>query len=685
VNLQRVSSRLLKLARDNSLWRSKCFDQSPCAATSANTRLSGSALNGVLRPTGSEEAEESAVNGHSAEWSEIDSRHQKNPSGHARAITNWDLTNELERMDWYSEYIARHSTLNATWLDERSSPPQEVRGLAISKDLTRAFGPLEDGSLCVWDVGNPNAGRLPGHNTFREISRSPVSILFEDRATVGESSTNKARLEYSGATECIAIDSDQQKAYVAVGDILNEVDLQTLQVVSQNKYAWQITALSQEDSPERSLTVGTSWSLHLHDSRMQFRERSRSPEDIFKAASAFPEDSIAFLPNYTKGIPKRYESNDAQAPPAGQFAPPLPSQAAIPTNPMSSWHSPFSSNFGQNFGGNNTVSNWQSPFGSSSGPNIDPNSVVVPRPRRSARRPTLSQYAQVEPGPLSIVHQGPDNIFIAGRFPSILSYDRRYFPNLQYVIHSGARLAGLVTLPYPPSRAASNVGVEATLVACGEYNGRGSLEIYSLPHLKQNTSQGSGSADLPEYLLEDTTDGISPEAERALSASMKLVGEAEPYNYKNRQAASPAKLLSVATQGTRIVFSDAEGGLRWVERDGYGLVRRWNVNNFEMQTSGASIQGEEVVRKIIPINPTDSDRGTRGDGDLLVWTGEKIGVITTQQSHDDVDELSKAFDDTLGNGDIDIKAEEYARVMRRALERQADERRWMSRFNMRYR
>jgi hypothetical protein len=670
VNLQRVSSRLLKLARDNPLWRSKCFDQSPCAATSANARLSGLALSGVLRQTDSEETEESETTGHSADRGEANAQHRHNVSSRARAIANWDLTNELEKVDWYSEYIARHATLNATWLGERSSPLQEVRGLAISKDSTRAFGPLDDGSLCVWDIGKATAGRLRGRSTFREMSRSPTSILFEDRGKVGEPSINKARFEFSSATECIAIDSTQQKAFVAVGDILNEVDLQTFQVVSQHKYAWQITALSQEDGPERPLTVGTSWSLHLHDPRMQFRERSRSPEDVFKAAATIPEDSIAFLPNYTKGIPRRHDSSNEQPSPAGQFTPTLSPQVNGPITSFSNWQSAFTS----------------SSVASSSSLGFGGSPVPLPRPRRSSRRSTLSQYAQVEPGPLSIVHQGQDNIFIAGRFPSILSYDRRCFPKLQYVIHSGARLAGLATLPYPPCRAASNLGVEATLIACGEYNGRGSLEIYSLPHLKQNTmGQGAGSADLPEDLLEDTTDGISPEAERALSASMKLVGETEPYNYKNRQAASPAKLLSVATQGTRMVFSDTEGGLRWVERDGYGLVRRWNVNNFEMQGNDASVQGEQVVRKIIPINPLDSHRGARGDGDLLVWTGEKVGVITMQQSHDDADELSKAFDDTFGSGDLDTKAEEYARVMRRALERQADERRWMSRFNMRYR
>lgn len=685
MSLQRVSSRLLKLARDNQLWRSECFDKSPSAAISANARLSDPALPGLLRQTGSEETEDRVAVGQYAERSEVGPQRRNNTSARTRAIANWDLTGEVKNVDWYSEYIARHATLNAAWLNGRSSTQQEVRGLAISRDSKRAFGPLEDGSLCVWDIDKTIAGHPRSQNTFCEISRSAASILFEDRTRVGEPSTNKARLEFSGATECIAINSDQQRAFVAVGDILNEVDLETLQVVSQNKYAWPITALSQEDSPERTLTVGTSWSLHLHDPRMRFRERSRSPEEAFKAPATIPEDSIAFLPNYTKAISRRYDSGNEESPSEGQSGP--VHGITAPTYP-SNWSSHFPSNFGQPFELNSPETNWHSPFASTPGAGFGGSALPLPRPRRRpSRQATLSKYAQVEPGPLSIVHQGHNNIFIAGRFPSILSYDRRYFPKLHYVIHSGARLAGLTTLPYPPCRAASNLGVEATIIACGEYNGRGSLEIYSLPHLKQNSGQALGSVDLPEDLLEATTDGISAEAERALSASMKLVGEMEPYNYKNRQAASPGKLLSVATQGTRIVFSDAEGGLRWVERDGYGLVRRWNVNSFEMHGNHAGVQGEQVVRKIIPMNPPDSARGARGDGDLFVWTGEKVGVITTKRSSDDVDELSKVFDESLGNGDgdIDTEAEEYARVMRRALERQADERRWMSRFNMRYR
>ena len=652
-----MSSRTFKLACDNSLWRSKCFDKSPCASASPNEGSVSSALSGLIRQADAEDATDSADEDLHPPPIAHSSLHRDPASQRARAIASWDHSNDLEKVDWYSEYIGRHATLTATWLDERLSPRSEVRGLAVSKDSTKALGPLENGGLCIWDIGQTAAGRLHGHRTFSELSRTPPGILFEDRTRLADSSRSITPLSFSGVVECVAIDSHQQKAYVAVADILNEVDLETLRVVSQNKYAWPITALSQDDSPERLLTVGTNWSLHLHDPRVHFRERSQSPEDVFKAVSPNPEDSIAFLPNYTKGFPPRLKPRHG---------------ASVDGPPQENTDSSSSAHYGH----------FRPPhFGRSPFSNIGP---VPPRPRRISRRSALADYAQCEPGPLSIVHQDNDNIFIAGRFPSILSYDRRYFPRLQYVIHSGARLSALATIPFPPCRAASSSDAEATLLACGEYNGRGSLELYSLPHVKQNASKSpyvSGTADETS----ETSDGISPEAEQVLAESMKLADQSEPFSYKNRQAAAPSKLLSVATQGTRIVFSDAEGGIKWVERDGYGLVRRWNINNFEMRGNEASIHGEHVVRKIIPIAPNDSERGARGDGDLVVWTGEKVGVITTQKLHTEVDELSKAFDESLANNVADEKAEEYARVMRRALERQADERRWMSRFNMRYR
>ena len=617
VPLQRVSSRYLKLARDNRLWREKCFDKSPCAVTSLGPP--SAALAGLVGTSPLQENDQESDRSASEISKDQSAVQRLRSSKYTRAIAKWDLSHPSEDVDWYSEFIGRNGSIQAHWHKEQ----QDVCGLAVSADASRVVGPLEDGSLCIWDI------RQEANNSraFRETGRSAPGVLFEDRTCHGESSSSKAKLTFSGVGECVALDSDQRKAYVAVAEILNEIDLETLQVVSQNRYAWPITALSQEDSPERPLTVGTNWSLHLHDTRLQFRERSRSPEDILKGPPS-PEESIAFLPNFTKGIARRYEPRPAT---------------------------------------DNAISSFAA------------------RPPRASRRSTLSSYARCEPGPLSIIHQGPDNIFMAGRFPSILAYDRRYFPRLQYVIHSGARLSSLATTPGPPSRAAPSTSIEATLLAAGEYNGRGSVEIYSLPHVKQSTNQRRDECSGVGSIMKNEVEFGSAHDEQALSDSLELVDLTEPYNYKNRQAASTSKLLSVAAQGTRIVFSDAEGNLKWVERDSYGLVRRWNINTFEMRGDHAGLSGEQVVRKLVPVDPPASERGTRGDGDLLVWTGEKIGIVSTHQAKDEVGELGEAFEEKLNCDETEAKAEEYSRVMRRALEGQANERRWMSRFNVRYR
>lgn len=242
-------------------------------------------------------------------------------------------------------------------------------------------------------------------------------------------------------------------------------------------------------------------------------------------------------------------------------------------------------------------------------------------------------------------------------------------------MHSGARLSGLTTIPHPPRASQMDPGAQATLVACGEYGGRGSLELYSLPHHRKNTRQSAG-----DFGLGDTSPEIgAADREHAISTS-----ESPPYTYKNRQEASSSKLLSVATQGTTIVFSDAEGGIKWVERDGRGLARRWNINAWQINERGGSLSGEQVARKMVPLNTMESDRGDRGDSDLLIWTGEKVGLITTKPHWEDHDELVKSLEEEV---DADEerereKAEEYSKTMRRALERQADERRWMSQFRL---
>jgi hypothetical protein len=290
-----------------------------------------------------------------------------------------------------------------------------------------------------------------------------------------------------------------------------------------------------------------------------------------------------------------------------------------------------------------------------------------------------SSYATLpQPGPLSILSDIGDSrdhssFWVAGRFTSLLEYDRRFFPRLRRTIHSGARIACLAKLPSPfigreldlvrnPNttvamlqEARSQPG--QTILAAAEYKGKGSLELYGLPNA-----------------------GF----------------------YHNRQTASASKLLSVASHGGRVVFSDGDGNVKWVERDGYSHVRTFNVNSDDARSiaaegaridsqpsgiwsgSGSDLSSQgDIVQKLVPVNAFPATHTGQGrldinQSDLLIWTGNgRVGLLGF--GHETPLGLD-AWNDAgaMQAQSIEEKAREDAErqfglAMRRALERNADE------------
>lgn len=268
---------------------------------------------------------------------------------------------------------------------------------------------------------------------------------------------------------------------------------------------------------------------------------------------------------------------------------------------------------------------------------------------------------------------GNGDIYVAGRFPSILNYDRRNFPKLRGTIHSGAQLCSMASLPYPfvsmdiDLMRRCELSVEQvqvakelpgrTIVACGEYNTKGSLEMYGLsplPHLTNN--------------------------------SHELAGKLQNSTLKNRQTSSSSKLLSVSNHGTRIVFSDGSGNLKWVERDGYTEVRRWNLSHGEnagprgiFGTLGDSYMDStsgDIVRKLLHTNTGQTNAPNQDD--LVLWTGDKLGLLSFSSkpgfTADQYEEKARTAQDAHREREERI----YGETMRRALERQADEVRYMT-------
>lgn len=360
---------------------------------------------------------------------------------------------------------------------------------------------------------------------------------------------------------------------------LIEVDLNTLQVVGNHPFEWSITTLSAAESTV-PLTVGTLHGLHLHDRRA--RSECRGDYQI-----------------RLDGISRKR--------------------------------------------------------------GLDFSHVLDPKP--------LAPYASLaQSGPQSILHlehpgdksQLSDDIFVAGRFSNILHYDRRMFPAIRGSIHSGAKLCSLASLPYPFSsldtdlrrrfllseeqveRAKSATGGR-TLIACGEYNTKGSLELYGL---------SSSIGNLPQSrVIHNST-------------------------MKNRQTASQSKLLSVMNHGTRIVFSDGQGYLKWAERDGFTEVRRHKIGKSERvghrSLFGSMPGSDDIARKIMSTRTTGQDGDVQvNDDDIVFWTGEKLGLLSFSSqpgfSAEDFEENTKTPEE--------ISAEEqeqmYSERMRLALERQA--------------
>ncbi|KAH6651021.1 hypothetical protein F5144DRAFT_480014 [Chaetomium tenue] len=290
----------------------------------------------------------------------------------------------------------------------------------------------------------------------------------------------------------------------------------------------------------------------------------------------------------------------------------------------------------------------------------------------------LPLYASLsQPGPLSILHlQQPgqeadlsDDIYVAGRFSNILHYDRRKFPSIRGSIHSGGRLCSMTSLPYPFSTLDSELRrmgelsleqVEAsksatggrTLIACGEYNTKGSLELY----------------------------GLAPEALRTSAA-----GGLQNSTFRNRQTSSHSKLMSVVNHGTRIAFSDGSGYIRWFERDGFTEVRRCKIGHSERSHTTSIFESmpgsDDIARKLLPTRPAgevghdDSENGSgrSNNNDLLFWTGEKLGLVTFTARPGFRSEDFEERDEDAPDAEALAAQSDYSDMMRRALERQADD------------
>jgi hypothetical protein len=244
--------------------------------------------------------------------------------------------------------------------------------------------------------------------------------------------------------------------------------------------------------------------------------------------------------------------------------------------------------------------------------------------------PNYTNHAPLfQPSPLSILHHPNDGVFVAGRFPSVLCYDRKMWPKLAGTIHSGGRLCSLA--------ADGHNG----LLAGGEYMGRGTLESFSL-----NPGLHGGKI-----------------------------------KQQNRQSAARGKVLAVAKHGTRMVSCDGEGVVSWFERDCRHVVRREEVrdenfvpdeNASRLWGMAAEDSGTGPVRKVEVVQ-CDSGQG------LAMWAGDRIGLMMAGDGRSRLrrPEEGDGWDEVCVPTKEELMEAEMLGAVRRALESHADEVRYL--------
>jgi len=164
-------------------------------------------------------------------------------------------------VEHYQEYIRRHAPIAPlTWLKmpKRDGIRVEVTGY---NSLRKSDGEIQhittlnnDGSISVWSIVDSSSDMSP-------------CIEIKGKSKQGLLTCMVPGLQQDvAATNIVAVDSAQNKAYFAVSSQLHEIDLSTLQCVSTHTYGSPIWTLS-EMSSFGNLLVGTNAAIHQYDTR----------------------------------------------------------------------------------------------------------------------------------------------------------------------------------------------------------------------------------------------------------------------------------------------------------------------------------------------------------------------------------------------------------------------------------
>ncbi len=223
--LQLVSRKLQKLCLDDELWKRSCFNVSPWYAHLQSRRGANLAFLGLTSDGHDVQdvacsPEGPARTGPQSVPPTDDTKHRKWRK--TQDMANWDPTFPTERVSWYDEYLQRYGPACISWLQTPRIRDREVEAIVESRGLalynpeggddgdgtTLAVSPLDDGSVCLWDI----KGTRGKQGSI--IGRSKPDILFIDGPS-GQNQRRSKRID-TGVTECVSVNHQNNRAFFAV-------------------------------------------------------------------------------------------------------------------------------------------------------------------------------------------------------------------------------------------------------------------------------------------------------------------------------------------------------------------------------------------------------------------------------------------------------------------------------------
>lgn len=551
VNAQSLSKRFLKLGRDHNIWKELCFEKAPAESARRRQRLSpveDSRLS-ALRQAFSTLSEQNHGGSNDS------SATVPSNTARSRSLASWDPRYPGDDIDFYQEYIHRYAPIApATWLDlpkdriNGANWAHEATGFGTLRDSTgevsELVAPLDDGSVCVWDVSKDADGDNTG--TIRLAGRSPAGLLTglsdgSDHATIATESKNI--MTEVGAVDCVSINSSSKRGLFAVQNDLQEVDLRTLQIISTQSYTFPITALS-EATDSTPVTVGTSSTVYVYDSRVSQAYRS-SDNDVKVEVIGGPTASYAVL-TQPGPLSILHHNQDDSIWIAGRFTHLL--------------------NYDRRF---------------------------FPRLKGT-------------------LHSG-------ARISCLSSLPHPHIPrDLDLVSNPSTSLAALQTAKSIPG---------TTLIAAGVYKGKGSLELYGLspsssttPSLaskyqnRQTASTSKLLAAVPTgaHIVTSDSDGNIKWFERSGAHRIRTMNINAPAPSSDSPA--PSAQEAYATGAEVPSFNTMQS-----QAQSQGL---WNTADADAPGHG------DIVRKIAPLRTGDGASGKGAQNPLLLWSGDgRVGVL----------------------------------------------------------